>query len=169
MNGDVDQERTVGDFPRDDDETAVPAGRAVIYLGAWPAGVVGPFGGEILVKEFEDGPISFEDELLRDVESALLDAGEDIERKIEEGDEEELVTDGGLIEHQGREAVAAEEYDGDQECDYSCGSVGEYSVELRLGTASTIELSCNDCSQQHRLWVEENGLLAADISEEVLD
>jgi len=68
-------------------------------------------------------------------------------------------TDGGLVEHPGLEAVAAEEYDGAQECDYGCGSVAEYLVELRLEASSTTSLVCDDCSQEHKLWVQENDLL----------
>ncbi len=68
-------------------------------------------------------------------------------------------TDGGLVEHPGLEAVAAEDYDGSQQCDYGCGSVADYLVELRLEGSSTTSLVCNDCSQQQRLWVRENDLL----------
>lgn len=70
-----------------------------------------------------------------------------------------LVTDGGAVEHPGLEAVAAEEYDGNQECDYGCGSVAEYCVELQLEGSATTSLVCNGCSKKHKLWVEENGLL----------
>jgi len=68
-------------------------------------------------------------------------------------------TDGGLVEHPGLEAVAADEYDGAQQCDYGCGSVADYLVELRLEGSATTSLVCDDCSQQHRLWVRENDVL----------
>ncbi len=68
-------------------------------------------------------------------------------------------TDGGLVEHPGLEAVAAEEYDGGQECDYGCDAVADFLVELRLEAVSTTSLVCDDCSQQHKLWVQENDLL----------
>jgi hypothetical protein len=65
----------------------------------------------------------------------------------------------GVVEHPGLEAVAAEEYDGDEECDYGCGSTAEYRVQLRLNGRSTMSLMCNGCSQAHKIWVEENDLL----------
>jgi len=92
VNGDTDADQQVTGFPRDDDSTTVPAAQAVVYLGAWPVSVLGPHGGEFGVEELEDGPQSVEDEFLRDVETALLDAGEDIDRTIPD---EEVATDGG--------------------------------------------------------------------------
>jgi len=58
INLKTDQEQTVDGFPDDDDETTIPPGRAILYLERWPAGVVGSFGGQIIVEELEDGPRS---------------------------------------------------------------------------------------------------------------
>lgn len=81
--------------------------------------------------------------------------------------EHKLVTDGGeVVEHEGLDAVAAEEYGGDEECEYGCGSDAEYRVEIRLGGAADTLLTCNNCSQRHKVWVEKNELLRSDISEE---
>lgn len=81
LNAEVDEERTVEDFPAEGDETTVPPIRAVIELGRWPAGVLGPHGGQVLVEELEDGPQSLEDELIEDVEARIehLEGGADAE------------------------------------------------------------------------------------------
>ncbi len=76
---------------------------------------------------------------------------------------QELLADDTAIEHPGLEAVAAEEYDGEEECDYGCGSTAEYCVELRLNLRSTTSLMCDRCSQVHKIWVVENDLLQAPV------
>ena len=98
VNSRIDRELEASDFPSEGFSTSIPGGHAVIYLGDWPAGVVDPFGGQVVVEELDDGPQSLEDEILRDVETELLDAGADIDRTIPD---QEIVTDGGVgIERQ---------------------------------------------------------------------
>ena len=77
MNADVEEEIAVEDFPGEGDETTVPPIRAVIELGRWPAGVLGPHGGQVVVEELEDGPQSLEDELIEDVEAQIEHLEED--------------------------------------------------------------------------------------------
>lgn len=69
LNADTGQERVATDFPDEGDESSIPPGRAVVYLGGWPAGIVGPDGGEIVVEVLDDGPQSLEDELIGDVQA----------------------------------------------------------------------------------------------------
>ena len=78
MNADTNQEHTVGDFPGEGDETAVRAGSATVWLGRWPAGVLGPFGGQLVVEQLDEGPQSIEDELIDDVDARIeaLEAGD---------------------------------------------------------------------------------------------
>ena len=98
VNAETERDLEVDDFPREGDSTSVSSGSAVVFLGAWPAGVVDPVGGQVVVEELDDGPQSLEDEILRDVETELLDAGADIDRTIPD---QEIVTDGGVgIERQ---------------------------------------------------------------------
>ena len=76
MNADTDQEHTVEAFPGDD--VSIPAGSATVWLGRWPAGVLGPFGGQLAVEQLDDGPQSIEDELIDDVDARIeaLEAGD---------------------------------------------------------------------------------------------
>jgi len=107
VNADVERERTATDYPREGDATEIPPGRAAVHLGAWPAGVVGPHGGTVAVEELSE-PQSIEDELLRDVETAILDAGLYIERTVPLLDlDEEVVTDGGHDPFRGLDALDA--------------------------------------------------------------
>jgi len=78
MNADTNQEHTVVDFPGEGDETAIRAGSATVWLGRWPAGVLGPFGGQLAVEQLDDGPQSIEDELIDDVDARIeaLEAGD---------------------------------------------------------------------------------------------
>ena len=73
MNADTNQEHTVADFPGEGDETAIRAASATVWLGRWPAGVLGPFGGQLAVEQLDDGPQSIEDELIADVEVKIED------------------------------------------------------------------------------------------------
>lgn len=77
MNADTDQEHTIEDFPGDDDDVSIRAGSATVWLGRWPAGVLGPFGGQLAVEQLDDGPQSIEDELIDDVDARIeaLEAG----------------------------------------------------------------------------------------------
>lgn len=79
MNADTDTEHTIGDYPREGMNTSVPAGKAVVHLGAWPAGVVGPTGGELAVENTPAGLNPIEPELLGDVRAAIRDAGGDLD------------------------------------------------------------------------------------------
>jgi hypothetical protein len=92
VNAETERDLEVDDFPREGDSTSVSAGSAVVFLGAWPAGVVDPVGGQVVVEQLDADPRSIEDELLRDVETELLDAGADIERTIPD---QEAIPDGG--------------------------------------------------------------------------
>lgn len=76
MNADTGQELVATDFPNEGDESSIPPGRAVVYLGGWPAGIVGPGGGEIVVEVLDDGPQSMEDELIGDVQARKADLEE---------------------------------------------------------------------------------------------
>lgn len=71
MNADLEEELTVDGWPGDDDQTSVGPGQAVIHLGRWPAGVIGPGGGEVLVEEVDADPQSIEDELIADVDAQI--------------------------------------------------------------------------------------------------
>ena len=77
MNADTDQEHTIEDFPGDGDDVSIRAGSATVWLGRWPAGVLGPFGGQLAVEQLDDGPQSIEDELIDDVDARIeaLEAG----------------------------------------------------------------------------------------------
>lgn len=77
INADVDDERTIEEFPGEDETTVIPPGRAVIHLGRWPAGVITPTGGQLAVEELDDGPQSIEDELIDDVEARIETFGDD--------------------------------------------------------------------------------------------
>lgn len=78
MNADTNQEHTVEGFPGEDDEITIRAGSATVWLGRWPAGVLGPFGGQVAVEQLDDGPQSIEDELIDDVDARIeaLEAGD---------------------------------------------------------------------------------------------
>ena len=78
MNADTNQEHTVADFPGEGHETAIPAASATVWLGRWPAGVLDPFGGQLVVEQLDDGPQSIEDELIDDVTRQIeaLEAGD---------------------------------------------------------------------------------------------
>lgn len=84
INGDVENDQEAEDFPVEGENPEIPPGRAVIYLGNYvpPAGVLGPLGGQCLVEQTDEGAVSVEDEFLQDVETALIEAGEDIDRPI---------------------------------------------------------------------------------------
>jgi len=71
MNADTGTEHTVEDFPGDGDKTVVRAGSATVWLGRWPAGVLTPFGGQLVVEQLDDGPQSIETELIADVEARI--------------------------------------------------------------------------------------------------
>jgi hypothetical protein len=71
MNADTNQEHTVEDFPGEGDETTIRAAAATVWLGRWPAGVLGPFGGTLAVEQLDDGPRSIEDELIDDVDARI--------------------------------------------------------------------------------------------------
>ena len=71
MNADTDQEHTVEGFPGEEDEISIRAGSATVWLGRWPAGVLGPFGGQLAVEQLDDGPQSIEDELIDDVDARI--------------------------------------------------------------------------------------------------
>lgn len=71
MNADTNQEHTVADFPGEGDETAIRAASATVWIGRWPAGVLDPFGGELVVEQLDDGSQSIEDELIDDVEARI--------------------------------------------------------------------------------------------------
>jgi hypothetical protein len=78
MNADTNQRHTVADFPGEGDKTAIRAASATVWLGRWPAGVLDPFGGELVVEQLDDGPQSIEDELIDDVDAQIeaLEAGD---------------------------------------------------------------------------------------------
>lgn len=71
LNADLDEELTAEDFPAEGQESEIPAASAVIELGEMPAGVVGPFDGQLAVEVLDEGPTSIEDELIDDVEAAI--------------------------------------------------------------------------------------------------
>jgi len=48
MNADTDQEHTVEGFPGEEDDVSIRAGSATVWLGRFPAGVLGPFGGQLV-------------------------------------------------------------------------------------------------------------------------
>lgn len=124
MNADTENEHEIEGFPSEDDTTSVRAGAATIWLGRMPAGVLNPFGGQFFVEVREDGPTSIEDEVLRDIESALLEAGADIERTIPN---EPVVTDGGVSAgHRGPpvDSVLTRAGMGDQDPRCKNGTVG---------------------------------------------
>jgi hypothetical protein len=78
MNADTEQEHAVKDFPGDGDETTIRTGSATVWLGRMPAGVLGPFGGQLAIEQLDDGPQSIEDELIDDVDARIeaLEAGD---------------------------------------------------------------------------------------------
>ncbi len=78
MNADTNQEHTIEDFPGEGDETAIRSASATVWLGRWPAGVLGPFGGQLVVEQLDEGPQSIEDELIDDVDARIeaLEAGD---------------------------------------------------------------------------------------------
>jgi len=71
MNADTETERPVQDFRRGGDEAVIPAGKATVWLGGMPVGVVGPYGGQLVCERTDDGPESIEDELIDDVETRI--------------------------------------------------------------------------------------------------
>jgi hypothetical protein len=78
MNPDTDQEHTVEDFPGDGDDVSIRAGSATVWLGRWPAEVLGAFDSQLAVKQLDDRPQSIEDELIDDVDARIeaLEAGD---------------------------------------------------------------------------------------------
>jgi hypothetical protein len=71
MNADLEGEQAVQDVPRDGMESTIAPGRATVWLGAMPAGVLSPHGGQLAVDVRDGGPQSIEDELIADVEARI--------------------------------------------------------------------------------------------------
>lgn len=94
MNPDTQNEERVEGFPVEGSESSIPAGAAVIHYGDWPVGIVRPTHGQLGWEESKDDPEAnaIEDDLLRDLEDELIDAGEEIERTIPP---QPMATDGG--------------------------------------------------------------------------
>jgi hypothetical protein len=70
--------------------------------------------------------------------------------------------------HPRLEAVAAEEYDGDDQCDDDeCDSEADYHVQVKAdggGGEGVIALVCDSCSQENLLWVRANELLDNEVT-----
>lgn len=66
------------------------------------------------------------------------------------------------------EPVAADEIDGEP-CRYDdCDNYADYFVLLRAidGTEATTEM-CQECSEKHRMWIRENGILDEPIPDRI--
>lgn len=75
-------------------------------------------------------------------------------------------SDAGFSNKHG-EPMAAKEYDGDRECPYDeCENTANWLVETETGTAF---FTCERCSRQNRIWVCENELIDADVSQSTIE
>jgi DNA-binding PadR family transcriptional regulator len=94
MNPNTEAEERIEGFPVEGSASSIPAGAAVIHYGDWPVGIVRPTHGQLAWEESKDDPEAnaIEDDLLRDLEDELIDAGEEIERTIAP---QPMATDGG--------------------------------------------------------------------------
>jgi len=71
INADTDERHTAEDVPSEGDRTSLEPGTAMVWLGDWPAGVLNPHGGQLVVEQLEEGPQSIEDDLIADIEARI--------------------------------------------------------------------------------------------------
>ncbi len=75
MNADTEERHNAEDVPTEGDYTSLQPGTAMVWLGEWPAGVLNPHGGQIVVEQADAGPQSLEDELIADVDARIEEVG----------------------------------------------------------------------------------------------
>ncbi|WP_049979340.1 hypothetical protein [Halolamina rubra] len=75
MNADTEERHNAEDVPAEGDRTSLQPGTAMVWLGEWPAGVLNPHGGQIVVEQADAGPQSLEDELIADVDARIEEVG----------------------------------------------------------------------------------------------
>lgn len=67
--------------------------------------------------------------------------------------------------------VAAEQYDGDHQCQYDCDATAEWAVEWKTSGyhGGKVSLICQSCSRKNRVYADENDLTEQDISRDGLE
>jgi len=67
INADTDERHNVEDVPSEGDHTSLEPGTAMVWLGKWPAGVLNPHGGQLVVEQLEEEARSIENDLIADI------------------------------------------------------------------------------------------------------